>query len=595
MSEVVPDLVALDAQIERWRADGARISDAEQPLLAWAWEALSAPQREVALEPAGLLAALRLDGESIAAALLLSAGADELTTAAQDDATRAPVLALMEGARRMDEIQALRQALDLAGIRAEVTGRPKHIYSIWKKMQRKDLGFKDLFDVRAVRVLVDEVRDCYGALGIVHDLWTPIPREFDDYIAKPKANDYRSLHTAVIGPDDKVLEVQIRTREMHQANELGIAAHWRYKEGGRRDPGLEARIAWLRQILDWRQDMTDDAELVDGLRTELFQETVYTLTPQGRVIPLPRGSTPVDFAYHVHTELGHRCRGAKVNGAIVPLTYELGNGQRVEIITTREGGPSRDWLNPQLGFLHSHRARTKVRQWFNAQNLEEAVAHGREVVEREVHRLGAAHPALDALMQTLGFDALDEGLAAVGRGEVSQRDLQHALRPPPPAMVPDPVTPVARVARAPAPQDGVLVVGLDGLLTQLARCCKPVPPDPIVGFVTRGKGVSVHRAGCGNVKRLPVERLVDAAWGNVRPDARYPMDFEITGRADGLLLQAVTDLLGKERMPVRAARVTERGLECRIVLTAETGGLARAERLLTLLSELPGVTQARRG
>jgi GTP pyrophosphokinase len=487
----------------------------------------------------------------------------------------------------------LEDELRKAGIRGEVAGRPKHIYSIWKKMQRKDLGFKDLFDVRAVRVLVDDVKDCYTVLGLVHHLWTPIPREFDDYIAKPKANNYRSLHTAVIGPEDKVLEVQIRTHEMHQANELGIAAHWRYKEGTRREPRLEQQIAWLRQILEWRDDVRDPQELASSLRTELFHETVYVLTPQGRVVALPRGSTPVDFAYHVHTELGHRCRGAKVNGAIVPLTYTLSSGQRVEIVAAREGGPSRDWLNPQLGFIHSPRARGKVRQWFNAQHHDEAVAQGRTVLDREVHRLGVASPHLDGLAAALGFGRADDLLAALGRGEVTQRQLQAVLRPG----TVQQAAPASGQPGRPSPGPGgggVLVVGVDRLLTQLARCCKPAPPDPIVGFVTRGRGVSVHRADCPNVQRLTPERRVSAAWGDIRNDARFAVDLEVIGSADAQLLKHATDLLAKEKAPVREAHATERRHQRRVRLTVEVSGAVQTERLVGMLAELPGVQEVRR-
>jgi GTP pyrophosphokinase len=490
----------------------------------------------------------------------------------------------------------LREELARAGVHADVNGRPKHIFSIWKKMQRKDLGFKDLFDVRAVRVLVDDVAGCYTALGVVHNLWTPIPKEFDDYIAKPKANDYRSLHTAVIGPDDKVLEVQIRTREMHQANELGIAAHWRYKEGGRRDAHLEEQIAWMRRILDWREDMGGAADLAESLRTELFQETVYVLTPQGRVVALPSGSTPVDFAYHVHTDLGHRCRGAKVNGHIVPLNHVLVTGQRVEIVTAREGGPSRDWLNPQLAFLRSHRGRAKVRAWFNAQYLEQDIANGRAALEREAHRLGVAPPPLEVLATALDYAKTDELLAGLGRGEVGQRQLQAVLRPAPAAPAAEEAAAPAAIAGRAAPDrhGGVLIVGVDKLLTQLARCCKPAPPDPIVGFVTRGRGVSIHRASCTNVARLPAERRVVAEWGSSRSDSRFPVDLEIIGDATGTLLRDVTEILGKEKAPVRAARASEHGFDARLELTVEVSGGDQLARLCGLIRDLPIVESVRR-
>ena len=359
-----------------------------------------------------------------------------------------------------------------------------------------------------MRVLVDDVKECYTALGLVHNLWTPLPKEFDDYIAKPKPNHYRSLHTAVVGPDGKVLEVQIRTHEMHQHNEYGVAAHWRYKEAGasRGDDGargrgesrrsaasFDERIGWLRQILEWRDGLADVADLAEYFRTGLFEDTVYVLTPQGRVIDLPQGATPVDFAYHVHTDLGHRCRGARVDGEMVPLSYRLANGQTVEIIAAKSGGPSRDWLNPELGFIHSSRARAKVRQWFNTQNLEAAIGQGRQIVERVLQRAGMTALGLDKLAAQLHFDKAEDLLAAVGRNELTARQIQTALQEPAPApaaeLVSLPVKPVVPQAKG-----DILVVGVDKLLTVLARCCKPAPPDPIIGFVTRGRGVTVHRA-----------------------------------------------------------------------------------------------------
>ncbi len=707
-----------EALMGAWRTAGARVDAAGAPVVERALAALAGEAAEIAAgakESAVLLASLKLDLDSIVAALLAATAVGRLPRATLAERFGASIASLVEGARRMEDIQQLRPGLgtgkqtdhgaqlealrqmllamvqdarvvliklageisllrrlardgtqaerlaavrdtfdllaplanrlgvwqlkweleDLAfrceqpetyksiaseldgkrgdreafiarvatllreelagaGIRAEVSGRPKHIYSIWKKMQRKDLGFKDLFDVRAVRVLVDDIAGCYTALGVVHNLWTPIPKEFDDYIAKPKANDYRSLHTAVIGPDDKVLEVQIRTREMHQANELGVAAHWRYKEGGRRDAHLEEAVAWMRRILDWRDDVGGAADLAESVRTELFQETVYVLTPQGRVVALPSGSTPVDFAYHVHTDLGHRCRGAKVNGHIVPLNTVLATGQRVEIVTAREGGPSRDWLNPQLGFIRSHRARAKVRAWFNAQHLEQDVAHGRTVLEREVHRLGVAAPPLEALAAALEYAKPEDLLAGLGRGEVTQRQLQVVLRPAAPVPV-EPAEPGPPVARAPASRHGdVLVVGVDKLLTQLARCCKPAPPDAIVGFVTRGRGISVHRESCPNVARLSPERRVVAEWGEPGRDSRFPVDLEVTGDATGTLLRDVTDILGKEKAPVRAARASERGLDARLDLTVEVSGGDQLARVCALIRDLPAVATVRR-
>ena len=328
----------------------------------------------------------------------------------------------------------LKRELAAAGVKAEVSGRPKHIYSIWNKMRRKQAGIDSLYDIRAVRILVDDVKDCYAALGVVHNLWTPLAREFDDYIAKPKANDYRSLHTAVSGPENKPLEVQIRTHDMHRHSEYGVAAHWRYKEGagaGRRDPGYEEKIAWLRQVLDWKDAVADAGEWLQQFKSSLFTETIYVLTPQGRVVDLPRGATPVDFAYAVHTGLGHRCRGARVDGAMVPLNYALQSGQRVEIIAVKDGpgvGPSRDWLNPDLGYVHSRHARTKVRQWFKAQQLESTIAQGRTAVERELARAGMTALNLEAVAHEAGFAKLDDFFAAVARTEVNTRQLQAAIQ-----------------------------------------------------------------------------------------------------------------------------------------------------------------------
>jgi len=488
-------------------------------------------------------------------------------------------------------VQLLRAELAAAGIAAEVAGRPKHIYSIWRKIQSKGGGLENLFDVRAVRVLVNDVKACYAVLGLVHNLWTPVPREFDDYIAKPKANDYRSLHTAVVGPEGKVLEVQIRTHEMHQHAELGVAAHWRYKEAVKGDATFDDRIAWLRRILDWRDELADAGELAEYFKTELFQDSVYVVTPQGRVIGLPRGATPVDFAYHVHSELGHRCRGAKVNGQIVPLTYALSNGQRVEIVAAREGGPSRDWLNPALGYLKSNRARAKVRQWFNSQQLEEATTRGRAVLERELHRLGKTGQNLDELAARLNFTKVEELFAALGRAEVTPRQLQSALGSDDVPVAPAVET---RVPSQPRPgAGGILVVGVDKLLTVLARCCKPAPPDPIVGFVTRGRGVTVHRRDCSNVARLATERLIAADWGKTG-EARFQVDVEIIAGAHPALLRDILDIFTREKVRVITSKAVSRDLNARIALTLEVEGLPQLKRLLAQVRDVPGVESARR-
>ena len=487
----------------------------------------------------------------------------------------------------------LKGELARAGIAAEVTGRPKHLYSIYKKMLRKGVGFEALHDVRAVRVLVPDVKDCYAALGLVHNLWSPIPKEFDDYIAKPKSNNYRSLHTAVIGPEGKAVEVQIRTHEMHQHSELGVAAHWRYKEAARHDAGFDEKIAWLRQVLEWKDEVADAGELAEQFKTELFADTVYVLTPQGRVVDLPQGSTPIDFAYHVHTELGHRCRGAKVDGVMVPLGTPLANGQQVEILAAKQGGPSRDWLNPALGFLKSQGARSKVRQWFNRQNLETDIAHGRAVLEKELQRHGLTALNLDKLSDNIGYPRLNDLLVDIARGAVGPKMLQEALRPKAPvAEAPAALQPVARKPRR---QSGssVLIVGVDKLLTLTAKCCKPAPPEAIVGFVTRGRGVSVHRASCANLKRLDPDRCVDAEWGEAA-GATFPVDVVVEAVDRTGLLRDISEVLTRERINVTATDTQSAAQAARMKFTLEIENLEQLHRVLVLVRDVKGVVAAAR-
>src|SRR6266404_1916984 len=467
-------------------------------------------------------------------------------------------------------IATLTQELEAVGVKGEIYGRPKHIYSIWNKMRAKSLDFSQLYDVRALRVIVPSVKDCYTALGVVHNLWQPIPKEFDDYISRPKGNLYQSLHTAVIGPQDKTVEVQIRTEEMHRHAEFGVAAHWRYKEGGkpeRADRGFEQKIAWLRELLAWRDEIADWASTT---RQAGLHDTVYVLTPQGKVIDLPAGSTPIDFAYALHSDLGNRCRGARVDGHIVPLDTVLQSGQRVEIISAKTGGPSRDWLVPERGFVKSARARQKIRQWFNAKAHAETVAAGRAVVEKELKREGAAQASLEALATRLGFKKPEDLFVGVARDEVNLRQLQTAVREfgdgarTHSGTEPEPVA-----GRSPkqiglrprtAAKSGVLVVGgVDRLMTQLAKCCKPVPPDPIRGFVTRGKGVSVHREDCPSLKRLAErqpERLIDAEWG--QGAGTYAVDMLVTATDRRGLLRDIGDALARERINVTAVRTQTR-------------------------------------
>ena len=415
-----------------------------------------------------------------------------------------------------DVIAQLRQKLDDTGIAGEVSGRPKHIYSIINKMKRKQIAFGDLYDVRAVRIMVENIQDCYAALSVVHELWPAIASEFDDYIANPKPNGYRSLHTAVTGPRGLAVEVQIRTQDMHHDSELGVAAHWRYKENKKSDTGFDEKIAWLRQILAWKAELADSGSLQEQFCNELLQDRVYVFTPQGKVIDLPRGATPVDFAYTLHTDLGHRTRGAKVDGNIVPLKYQLQNSQRVEILTTKQGAPSRDWLSPQQGYLKSARARAKVRHWFKTQNLDDSIAQGRLLLDRELQRLGVTAVNQEKVAQRLNFHKLDELLAALGRGDITTRRVGLAIQQEVPAKVEIAAPAATRKPTAPrASSTGVLVEGVDNLMIKMAKCCKPENPDAITGYITRDRGIMIHRQDCAFMQRVPEDkrdRMLNAVW-----------------------------------------------------------------------------------
>jgi len=508
-------------------------------------------------------------------------------------------------AEREAHVERLRSALEQqlidSGIQAKVSGRPKHIYSIVKKMRGKSLDFSQVYDVRALRIIVTSVPDCYGALSWVHDRFTPIADEFDDYIAKPKVNGYQSLHTVVRDAAGQPTEIQIRTQAMHDHAENGVAAHWAYKEAGAKGyagvsatGAYDAKIAVLRQLLAWERDLS-------GVQTQsLLDDRIYVLTPDASIVELPQGATAIDFAYAVHTDLGHRCRGARVDGAMVPLNTPLKNGQTVEVNAAKEGGPSRDWLNADLGYLASHRARTKVRAWFNALALSETIAKGREAVEKLLQREGKTALKLDDLAARLGFDNANALFENVGKDEFSLRQIEVLLRP---AEAPqfDADAPLLRKARSgdnPS-KGGLLVVGVDSLMTQMAKCCKPAPPDAIVGFVTRGKGVSVHRADCSNLAEMVAkngERLIDVEWGlgQATDSAVYPVDVAITAQDRQGLLRDISEVFTKEKMNVTGVQTQSIKGIAWMTFTVEVADSGHLQKVLSLVLELPGVRSARR-
>lgn len=483
--------------------------------------------------------------------------------------------------------------LKRAGLRDfEVAGRPKHIASILAKMRKKRLDFEDVYDVRAVRVLVPDVKDCYHVLGIVHCLWQPIPGQFDDYISRPKGNGYQSLHTAVIGPESKALEVQIRTFAMHQDAELGVAAHWRYKEGGQ-GAALADKVAWLRQLLAWKDELAEHTDLAQQFRHELFQDEVFVLTPQGKVVALPAGATPIDFAYAVHTELGHRCRGAKLDGQLVPLDTPLKTAQRVEILTVKKGGPSRDWLNPHLGFIRTSRARAKVRQWFKQLDHDIHVQEGREQLERELHRLNLSNVNLEQLATKLGFGKPEDLYASLGRGDLGSGQLARSLQE---LFLPPPEKPLVSARKSKAAPAGVLVEGEANLLTHMAGCCKPAPPDPIVGYTTQGRGVTIHRADCNVIRRLPPAqrgRLLQASWGGDEREV-FAVDVEIVADDRPGLLKDVSEILAQEKINVIRVNTQSRDETARMEFTLEVRNVDQLARLLARAAHVRGVSQARR-
>lgn len=488
-------------------------------------------------------------------------------------------------------LNTLQSELKKVGIHSEVAGRPKHIYSIYKKMRQKKLDFEHLYDIRAVRILVDTIPDCYTALGIIHGMWQPIPGEFDDYISHPKANDYRSLHTVVIGPENKGVEVQIRTFDMHEFAEFGVAAHWRYKEGGKGDSEYEQKIAWLRQLLDWRESMADSDkdDLADAFKTELFNDTIYVLTPKGRVLSLPHGATPIDFAYALHTDIGNRCRGAKVEGQIVPLSTPLENGQRVEIIAAKEGGPSVSWLYD--GWVKSNKAINKIRLSIRQQNGETIRETGKNLLDRELSKLNIK-PNLQSLCERLGHHKLDELYQALGHGEVSPRAISKAAGQLKQEAIKS-VTEESMVkkSKAQANPNGILVDGVANLMTVLAKCCKPAPPDQIMGFVTKGRGISIHRHNCPayvNMAQQAPEKIVHASWGCAQQGI-FPIDIELSARDRSGLLRDVSDAFSRNKINVTAVQTLSKDHLANMRFTVEVKQVDDLPKVIAALSEVKGV------
>ncbi len=495
-------------------------------------------------------------------------------------------------------LNILRGELKKYNVHFEVAGRPKHIYSIYKKMVKKKLSFDGLFDIRAVRILVDTVPECYTTLGIVHSLWQPIPGEFDDYIANPKGNGYKSLHTVIVGPEDKGVEVQIRTFDMHQFNEFGVAAHWRYKEGGKGDSAYEQKIAWLRQLLDWRENMAESGkeDLATAFKTELFNDTIYVLTPHGKVLSLPTGATPIDFAYALHSSIGDRCRGAKVEGQIVPLSTQLENGQRVEIITAKEGHPSVNWLYE--GWVKSSKAIGKIRAYIRQQNADTVREEGRVQLDKQLAKL-TPKPNLQELAENLGYKKLDDLYTAVGQGEISNRAIQKAcgtLNEPPPVPVSE-TTIVKQSKIKKGGKNGVLIDGEDGLMTTLAKCCKPAPPDDIVGFVTRERGISVHRKTCPSFQHLAEqapEKVLNASWAALQEGQVFAVDVEIRAQDRSGLLRDVSDALARHKLNVTAVQTQSRDLEASMRFTLEVKQVNDLPRVLASLDDVKGVLSVTR-
>lgn len=488
--------------------------------------------------------------------------------------------------------QTLQKMLAEAGIQAEVSARPKHIYSIYKKMVRKGVPFDMVHDIRGVRILVQDVPSCYAALGVIHTRWRPIPGEFDDYIAAPKDNFYRSLHTAVVYEDGQTLEVQLRTAEMHQNAEYGIAAHWRYKEGAARDDDYERRILWLRSLMEWRQDVDDAREFVDSMKSDVFEDRVYVFTPRGDIIDLPSGSTPIDFAYHVHTDIGHRCRGAKINGKLTSLDYQLKTGDKVEVLTAKRGGPSRDWLNQNLGLVKTQRARAKIRQWFKKQAYEQNAAQGKAILEKELRRLGLLEVNQERLAREFEYKNVEDLYEAIGNGDLTLSRVVNHLTLAEKSDQEFTLT-ASKIDGSGPSSDTVTVVGLKGLLTSMARCCNPAPGDAIVGYVTRGRGATIHRQDCPNILRIrDRERLVRVSWGE--PKNTYPIPVRIKAYDRNGLMKDVSSLIADEGVNMPKVKVEVNRNLAVFDLTLEVRDIVQLSRVLDRLENLDNVLEAQR-
>jgi GTP diphosphokinase / guanosine-3',5'-bis(diphosphate) 3'-diphosphatase len=500
--------------------------------------------------------------------------------------------------REMKEIiDHLTEIITLAGLKADLSGRPKHIYSIYRKMVRKGVPFDQVHDIRGVRIVVPDVPSAYSTLGVIHTHWRPLPGQFDDYIAVPKDNFYQSLHTSVLYDDGKTLELQIRTPEMHQNAELGIAAHWRYKEGAPRDDAFEKKILWFRSLMEWKQDVEDAGEFVDSLKTDVFQDRVYIFTPKGDIYDLPTGSTPIDFAYHVHTDIGHRCRGAKVNGKLVSLDYVLHTGEQVEILTAKRGGPSRDWLNPNLGLVKTQRAKAKIRYWFKKQAREQNINQGRDLLEKELRRLGLGDINIEQLARQFEYRTVEDLFVAIGCGDIPLIRIANQLMEN--EQDDEGLNFGTRVLTDTTLEshDAITVVGLKGLLTSNARCCNPVPGDDIVGYITRGRGATIHRTDCPNILRLRErERLVRVAWGE--PKRTYPVSVRVKAYDRDGLARDVSNLVANEgiNMGLVQAGVNHASKLSLAVLdlVLEVKDIDQLTRVLTRIEALPNVMEAHR-